>query len=1199
MAVFSSNGGYQTINEESITKKRRKLYYGSGILAVTAVIVVLMYKTHLKKAAERIEVPMKLYDENNRFVMEDYDTKPTFSNFLPAIAGIYGKPVWAFYVNRGQGIASFGTESKEFPMLEFNAANKAYQDTAYVGFRTFIKGKRKNKSFNLEPFSPRNSRNPGAPDRDKKPKRVMYVGTNEMEVREIDYENGLTVNSTYIVLPMESFSSFVRRITYTNTGDDDLTFSSLDGVARFEPNGGEIDWSLKNMGRTLEGWMSVHQAEKDSLTMPYFKMSTEPGDTAAVVIEKGGHFCLSFVIPDGDEKITLLPIAYDPRAIFGMDSTMTTAAGFAINSVSDIVNSPQYGDAKTSSAMTALEETTLAPGESISIATFYGKTEKIDNVPIIADTVTSPGYVMRKFDEAASFVSKTFSGVETNSSDNLFNGAIKQTFLDNSLRGGLPTIMGDVDDSLLGLNFDEDHRVKVFHVYSRIHGDLERDYNAFVIVPTYFSQGPGSYRDVAQNRRSDVFFAPRMASFDVQHFLGFIQADGYEPKTVESISFVISDEEISKNLCKQLCADSRSSTILQAVLKGGPFRPGQILELIVELNIIITVDSAVFINTIVAASNQTSIGKFETGYWADHWEYYIDLINSYLALYPDGEETLMYDKELRYFYSPATCKPRGEKYILTLTYDGLGQHVLQLDATEEDKNKTKLQKKKYLNKKTGLLDNEANWQKTVDGVDFTSSPIAKLFLLGTLKFATRDAYGMGVEYEGGKPGWNDAMNGLVGMVGSGMPETYELQQLLTYINEVVGKYNRPIVVPEELGELIDVMTSELDILLQSGYSDSEVLPKDVPEDLFNYWNNVASARENYRLKVGYSFTGKTRALASTVVTTLLTEWLKQIDIGMERAMKVGSDGWGNDGKSGIPPCYFSFNVTRWQLNGGANKLLLPTVDPLALSVGNFPLFLEGPTRYMKTISHDKDAMRDMYNKVLVSGLRDDELGSYFLSASLKRQSYNMGRMMAFSPGWLENQSIWMHMAYKYYLQLLRSGLYEEFFSEMRGGGMLPYMDLDKYGRSLMECSSFLASSAFPDPSQHGRGFEARLSGSTAEFLDMWRIMFIGNSPFVVNNGDLNFQLIPALPIWLFTDENKTYLPSDKVEPVSLSFKLFTEIDVIYHNTEWTNLYGAIPKKYLITYKDETTKSVEGPVVGPAEADAIRRVFKVQSVDVYF
>lgn len=78
----------------------------------------------------------------------------------------------------------------------------------------------------------------------------------------------------------------------------------------------------------------------------------------------------------------------------------------------------------------------------------------------------------------------------------------------------------------------------------------------------------------------------------------------------------------------------------------------------------------------------------------------------------------------------------------------------------------------------------------------------------------------------------------------------------------------------------------------------------------------------------------------------------------------------------------------------------------------FPQFLEGPVRYMKTIEDDHEKMEDMYNRVLTSGLRDTKLDMYFLSASLKGQSYDMGRQISFAPGWLENQSIWMHMSYK-------------------------------------------------------------------------------------------------------------------------------------------------------------------------------------------
>ena len=82
------------------------------------------------------------FDERGRFVIQDYAAKRPFASFLPGIAGPLGIPLWVFYVNRGQAIASFGVENKDNPIMEFEPANKAYQTTPYTGFRTFLKLKR-------------------------------------------------------------------------------------------------------------------------------------------------------------------------------------------------------------------------------------------------------------------------------------------------------------------------------------------------------------------------------------------------------------------------------------------------------------------------------------------------------------------------------------------------------------------------------------------------------------------------------------------------------------------------------------------------------------------------------------------------------------------------------------------------------------------------------------------------------------------------------------------------------------------------------------------------------------------------------------------------------------------------------------------------------------------------------------------------
>lgn len=60
----------------------------------------------------------------------------------------------AFYNNRGQGVASIGAVNKDGAMMEFLPASKAYQEVPWVGFRTFVRGTRGDKTWVHEPFFP-------------------------------------------------------------------------------------------------------------------------------------------------------------------------------------------------------------------------------------------------------------------------------------------------------------------------------------------------------------------------------------------------------------------------------------------------------------------------------------------------------------------------------------------------------------------------------------------------------------------------------------------------------------------------------------------------------------------------------------------------------------------------------------------------------------------------------------------------------------------------------------------------------------------------------------------------------------------------------------------------------------------------------------------------------------------------------------
>jgi hypothetical protein len=131
-----------------------------------------------------------------------------------------------------------------------------------------------------------------------------------------------------------------------------------------------------------------------------------------------------------------------------------------------------------------------------------------------------------------------------------------------------------------------------------------------------------------------------------------------------------------------------------------------------------------------------------------------------------------------------------------------------------------------------------------------------------------------------------------------MPETYEMHQLLAYVKKVVDKYDRPVVMPTEFADMLTIVSSALDTLQASGYTDpapGTSIPDAVPAVLFNYWNTVATAREEYRAKVSNYFSGETTEYTAKEVSAMITRWLGEIELGMARAIRVGSHGFEDDG----------------------------------------------------------------------------------------------------------------------------------------------------------------------------------------------------------------------------------------------------------------------------------------------------------------
>ena len=535
---------------------------------------------------------------------------------------------WAFYVNRGQGVTAFGVQNKDGGIAKFNTAEKAYQQTPFTGFRTFVKGSRGGKEFAHMPFFPN-----GFMAEDEKPVRNMMIGMNEVEIEETVAALGLQTNVLYFTIPEEEYPSMVRRTTFTNLDTTTpLTLDVLDGLAKLIP-AGLPNWNLDAMGRTMEAWMNVYNIEtletgSDSSTVedkvevfkePFFHISQGTGDTAQVQIIKDGYFVVAYV-EEGD-GVTLtsdglhepLEFVVDPSVVFETDTTLTNPSGFFRTGGpdGDAVSKLPQGTTSRTPCSFAAAKLVIAPGASVTVTSIYGHAENLELFTgKYSPQLRAEGYVAKKRDVAQSLVDAITKRVNTTTSSSLFDAYVAQDFLDNTLRGGLPVVLGDASDP------------KIYHTFSRIHGDLERDYNNFQIDTTYFSQGPGNFRDVNQNRRLDVLLQPKVGDFNVRMFLSFVQADGYNPLTVATTNLKVPFSLVPELVKKLSIIDppelqGKYKELMTNLLKR-PFRVGQLFKDMKIQGIEITMDRMDFLNKIMSAANQVFAAQYaQNGFWAD------------------------------------------------------------------------------------------------------------------------------------------------------------------------------------------------------------------------------------------------------------------------------------------------------------------------------------------------------------------------------------------------------------------------------------------------------------------------------------------------------------------------------------------------------------------------------------------------------
>lgn len=948
------------------------------------------------------------------FAIDEFGLAKPFASFLPGIAGPLGVPLWCFYVNRGQGVCAFGVQDKDGALLEFEPANKAYRQVCQTGFRSFLRLGPEGRFY--EPFQ-ENQANQGFERRTR-----MVLTPHELRLEEVNHDLGLKFKVHYFGLPQRPLAALCRELSIESLNGEALDLEILDGLPVLAPFG-LGDLPRKTMGRTMEAWSHAEGLDEG---LPYLRQRSSSDDGVEVRAVSEGHFFAGWAPGHGPGA----PVV-DPAAVFGPAGDLAFPAHFAAQGWAA---GPQQVENRSPCGLLHWR-LRLEPGQALRLRSLYGRAQGLAEARSLATELRQPGAFEAWAAENERCVMQAAAPGWIASGSPPLDGYALQSFLDNVLRGGLATPLQDGP------------RRSVLHLYSRKHGDLERDYNAFQLSPSPYSQGNGAFRDICQNRRNDAWTHPDAGDLSLRSFCQLLQLDGNNPLLVQGLEYAWDGGEEGQARLQALLGPEGARALLLRLQR--PVSPQELHAL----------DPAL-VAAVLTRSQPIVRAEPGHGYWTDHGFYLTDMLESFEGLYPDRLPALLADPGFSYYDNPLRVVPRAEK--LRATARGWRQY----GAVHWDEEKAAL-----------IQSRGDEPQRARSGLGqgpvFHCSLWAKLICFAANKLASLDAQGRGLEMDSEKPDWNDAVNGLPGLFGSSSNGSMELLRLLRLMRRWLGE--APSRVELHL---------ELDALLKGLLA--------APAEPFAYWVEAGRLKERYRDATRLGVQGTRQAWGPEALLAFFEAGIKRLEDGLAAARRP----------DGLIHTYFVNSPTVSDSIDGFHS------EPM-------PLFLEGQVHYLRLCGQSE--AQHVAQTVERSPLYDRGLGMFKVNAPLDGAPLELGRLQAFTPGWLENGSVFMHMEFKYLLELARQGLWDDFYRHFFAA-CPAFQDPARYGRSVFESSSFIASSSNPDPSVRGQGFVARLSGTTSEVYDLLLTLALGRPAFRMEGGRLRFEPRPALHRSLFSRE---------------------------------------------------------------------------------
>lgn len=977
--------------------------------------------------------------KKDSFIIEDFLHKKKFSSFLPGIAGVKGKPLWVFYANVGQCIGGFGVDSKETPIAPFDSAYLAYQNIPFRGFNTALEIN--GKVYRL--FDP----NSGASS-------SLEIHRDSISISE--ETKFYLFKVTYSTLVNKDFGCLLRSVSLVNKSKATVKIRLIDGLTVMLPYG-LSNYCFQNLSTLMSSYCNV-ELNNDA---PF--MTFKGGEDSAQV-KKNSRGNAYFAVKNDGKNLKCI---VDPDQVFvdGITSKITF----------DKISQKPVFEGQIPCGM-VYDEFLLESRKEYNFISLYGSFESIKELNEFKKNETFNSLVSQ-FKKTSDLIESLIS-VSSNSSNKIFDEFVKQSFFDNALRGGFPLMIGN----------------KSTYVFSRKHGDMERDYNEFEIPSSYYSAGPGNFRDVNQNRRSDLYIEPRLFDSNIYEFFSLIQLDGYNPLIVKPKSYSLNAKSLQKFSKKY------------AKFKYSDFSLSQLYSFIKE-NKLAENDFEKLVNL----SKQNIEAFSKEGYWIDHWTYNTDLLENFISVYPDKFEKILKEKKYPYFNSAIQVQSKEEKYCV------VDKKVRQYNAVKE-------------------VNIKSNWLKDKNNKEIRVSLQSKILNLILIKSLSLDSNQLGIEMEAGRPGWNDALNGLPGLFGSSMNETIELARLAKLYKENIS--------------------GDVEVLLEQGelFYKTLKLFKNRKVTNFELWDKSSSLRDEYRRIIYKSVDGIYLILKEKEINEYLKILLCLLEDSIKRAKEYD-----------IVPTYFINEVDKYIVQNGIVKVE-------SFKTKHLNEFLEVYTHLGKL--GDKYFTNNDYRLIKTTDIFDKKLNLYKTCGSIEKESFELGRIRSFSPGWLERECAFLHMSYKYLVALFDSKQYDVFYKEC--SRLLTFTrNEDEYGRNPIEASSFIAPSCNKNKKLHGQGFFARLTGANAEVIDLFYKTFIGPKMFKLRNNHLFFNLEPRIPVSLFKNN-------------IVEVKVFSNKKIIYKNPHLIapnkikkityaiglNQYDELPSKFVKEFRDGSLKEIE-------------------------